>query len=440
MGEGTMKSTSRREFLKVGTAVAGAVWVAPRFAIARTRQANEKLNIAIIGAGGQGAGNLRNVASENIVALCDVDEQRAGESFSAYPQAKRYKDFRKMLDEMHHQIDAVVVSTPDHTHAVASVAAMKLGKHVYCEKPLTHNIHEARVMREVAARQRVVTQMGNQGHSNTAARQAMEIIRRGVIGPVREVHAWTDRPIWPQGTDRPKEAEPVPRSLDWDLWLGPAPYRPYHSAYVPFKWRGWWDFGTGALGDMACHVLDVAFWALELVDPVTVEAEVSDRNKETYPKWSIIRYEFPARGSLPPCKLVWYDGGKKPPQELAPGVELPSNGTILVGEKGTLVTLDAYGGTYKLLPEKEFEGFKPPELTMPVSPGHHKEWILACKGEGKAMSNFDYAARLTETVLLGNVAIYAGQKIEWDAQNMRVKNVPEANAVLKREYRKGWVL
>ncbi len=432
---------TRRSFLKTAAAAASAAFVVPRFAIARDRSPNSKLNIAIIGAGGRGAGNLSAVASENIVALCDVDERRAAAAYDRFPKAKKYRDFRKMLDEMHAQIDAVVVSTPDHTHAVASVAAMKLGKHVYCEKPLTRSIYEARVMREVAREQGVVTQMGNQGHANTAARRAVEVIRSGVIGDVLEVHAWTDRPIWPQGIDRPKDEPPVPKTLDWDLWLGPAPYRPYHPAYVPFKWRGWWDFGTGALGDMACHILDVAFWALNLVDPVSVEAEVSDNHKpETFPKWSIITYQFPKRGDLPPCKLVWYDGGKMPAPELAPGVKLPKNGTILVGTKGTLVTLDAYGGKYKLLPEKEFEGFEPPEMKLPVSPGHHREWILACKGEGEALSNFDYAARLTETVLLGNLAIWAGKKVEWDAKSMCSKNAPETNVIVRPEFRKGWSL
>ncbi len=436
-----MAKTTRRSFLKHATAATIGGFVLPRFAIARTRNANEKLNIAAIGCGGRGAANVNAVASENIVALCDVDEQRAAGTFKRFEKAKKYKDFRKMLDEMHREIDAVVVSTPDHTHAVAAIAAMKLGKHVYCEKPLTHDIYEARMMRKVAAEQRVVTQMGNQGHSNTAARRAVEVIRSGVLGDVVEVHAWTDRPIWPQGIDRPAEPEPVPPTLDWDLWLGPAPFRPYHSAYVPFKWRGWWDFGTGALGDMACHILDVAFWALNLVDPVSVEAQVSDNHKpETYPKWSIITYEFPQRGDLAPCKLVWYDGGKMPPQELAPGVKLPKNGTIIVGTKGTLVTLDAYGGRYKLLPEKDFEGFEPPEMKLPVSPGHHREWVLACKGEGEALSNFEYAARLTETVLLGNLAVWAGTRVEWDAANMRAKNSPEANEIVRREYRKGWSL
>jgi len=432
---------TRRSFLKRTAAVSAVTVFAPRFSIAKDRSPNEKLNIAIIGAGGRGAGNLSAVSSENIVALCDVDDKRAAAAYDRFPKAKKYRDFRKMLDELHAQIDAVVVSTPDHTHAVAAVMAMKLGKHVYCEKPLTRSVYEARVMRQVAKEQGVVTQMGNQGHSNTAARQAVELIRSGVLGDVVEVHAWTDRPIWPQGIDRPKDEPPVPKTLDWDLWLGPAPYRPYHPAYVPFKWRGWWDFGTGALGDMACHILDVAFWSLNLVNPTSIEAEVSDNHKpETFPKWSIIRYEFPKRGDLAPCKLIWYDGGKMPPAELAPGVKLPKNGTILVGTKGTLVTLDAYGGRYKLLPEKEFEGFKPPEMKLPVSPGHHREWILACKGQGEALSNFDYAAQLTETVLLGNLALWAGKKVEWDAGRMCAKNAPETEQIIRPEFRKGWTL
>lgn len=433
----------RRQFLQ-STGIAGVgFWVGTAAADEKAEKSpspNEKLDIAIIGAGGKGADNLGNVSSENIVALCDPDENRARGAFGRYPKAKQYKDFRRMFDDMAQKIDAVVVSTPDHMHAPASVMAMKLGKHVYCEKPLTHSIHEARVMREVAAQQKVATQMGNQGHSNRGARRAVEVVRAGAIGPVREVHAWTNRPIWPQGIDRPTATPSVPNNMDWYLWLGVAQDRPYHPSYAPFNWRGWWDFGTGALGDMACHILDMAFWSLELENPTAIEAEVSDMHAESPPKWAIIRYEFPARGDLPPCKFTWYDGNKKPPQELVAGEKLPSGGSILVGEKGTMFVPDDYGARFILLPKERFADYKGPEESIPRSPGHHREWLNACKGGPAAMSNFDYASRLTETVLLGNLAVRTGKRIEWDAKNMRVTNYPDANQYVRREYRKGWSL
>jgi predicted dehydrogenase len=434
----------RREFIK--KAVAGgmgwlilkdsrSVWGYPE---------NNKLNIAFIAAGGRGGALVNEFAplGENIVALCDVDESMAAGSFSKFPKAKRYKDFRKMLDEMHKEIDAVVVATPDHTHAIASVSAMRLGKHVYCEKPLTWSIYEARVMRKVAMEQGVMTQMGNQGAASDGTRQAIEIIQSGAIGHVREVHVWTDRPIWPQGIERPKDTPPVPPHLDWDLWIGPAPYRPYHPAYHPFRWRGWWDFGTGALGDIGCHSIYMPFVALKLDMVISegmsfsVEAESSGHNRETFPKWSIIRYEFPERGTLPPLKLVWYDGGKKPPKELLMGEPMPDNGVLLVGDKGTMF------GTWKLLPANQFKDFRPPEPKLPRSPGHQKEWINACKGEGpKPMSNFvDYASYLTEIVLAGNLALWIGGRIEWDSGKMEARGCPEVSHLVRREYRKGWTL
>jgi len=400
---------------------------------------SEKLNIAGIGVGGRGTDDINGVSSENIVALCDVDEKQAGAMFRRFPKAKRYHDFRKML-EKERTIDAVVIATADHTHAPAAVMAMKLGKHVYCEKPLTHSIHEARVMKETAAEYEVATQMGIQGHSYDGHRRAVELLRAGVIGPVREVHVWSDRPIWPQGIDRPKDTPPVPPHLKWDLWLGPAPWRPYHPAYVPFKWRGWWDFGTGALGDMGIHNADVAFWGLKLGAPTSAEAEVSDVHAETAPKWSIIRFEFPARGSLPPLKFTWYDGGKKPPKELAGGQELPTNGALMIGKKGTMLSPDWHADKFKLLPEEKFKGFEGPEQTIPRSPGHHKEWVVACKGGSPAMADFSYSGPMTEAVLLGNVAIRAGEKIEWDAEKLKVTNCPKANEFIRREYRSGWTL
>jgi predicted dehydrogenase len=291
-------------------------------------------------------------------------------------------------------------------------------------------------MRDVARKHKVATQMGNQGHSFDSTRRVVELVRAGVIGPVRQVHVWTERPIWPQALSRPTETLPVPSAVNWDLWLGPAPQRPYHPAYLPFNWRGWWDFGTGALGDMACHCWDTAYWALDLGVPETVEAQSEGGNAETYPKWSIIDYQFPARGSRPPVKLTWYDGGKLPTTQV--GKELPKNGSLIIGDKGTIFLRDWNADKFQILPEEKFKDYPQPPQTIARSPGHYKEWIAACKGGPPAMSNFDYAAPLTEAVLLGNVAIRLGRKIEWDTRNMRVKGAPEADRLIRPEYRAGW--
>jgi len=434
------RSTDRREFLQQAAAAGIGFWVASRPKRLRAKSPNEKLNIACVGVGGRGAGNVNAVKGENIVALCDVDRARAAGTFEAFPKTDKFRDYRRMFDKLHKHIDAVVISTPDHMHAPIAMAAMQLGKHVYCEKPLTHTVYEARQLAQAAARYKVVTQMGNQGMANSQARRAVEILRAGVIGPVREVHCWTDRPVgwWPQGIDRPKDTPPVPETLDWNLWLGVAPYRPYHPAYLPFKWRGWWDFGTGALGDMGCHVCNVAFWALELRDPIAVEAEVSGLHKETAPVWSKVVWEFGARPDRPPVKLHWYDGGKKPPAGLVEGRKLPGNGSIFVGDKGTLYAPHPHAGQFMLLPEKKFADFKAPPRTLPDSPGHHAEWIQACKEGTQAMSQFAYAGAMTEALLLGNVAVRTGKRIEWDPKAMRVTNLPEANAYINPPYRKGW--
>ncbi|MFB0524236.1 MAG: Gfo/Idh/MocA family protein, partial [Phycisphaerae bacterium] len=314
---------SRRDFMGATAAIA-AFTILPRHVLGGPGRnpPSEKLNIAGIGVGGRGSNDLEALSSENIVALCDVDADRAKATFKKYPRAKRYKDFRKMLEKEDKNIDAVVIATPDHVHAVAAIMAMKMGKHIYCEKPMAHTIYEAREMTRVARETGVVTQMGNQGHGGEGLRLTYEFIHDGAIGKVHEVHVWSDRAglrpngtiWWPQGVDRPKDTPSVPQSLDWDLWLGPAPWRPYHSAYVPFAWRGWFDFGCGALGDMAVHNADPAFFCLDLDAPTAVEAESSPVNNETFPKWSIITYYFPAKGSRPPVKLVWYDGGKLPPR------------------------------------------------------------------------------------------------------------------------------
>ncbi len=429
---------NRREFMK-RTALTGAgLWVAGSATAAKRPSPNERLNIGVIGVGGRGDADLGGVASENIVALCDIDDNVLGRAATRFPMAAKYNDFRKLLERK--DIDAVVIATPDHIHAIATLMALNQGHHVYCEKPLTHSVYEARKVVEAAARHKVATQMGNQGHSNDGARRVVELVRAGAIGPVREVHAWTDRPIWPQGIDRPTETPPVPESVHWDLWLGPAPERPYNPAYLPFKWRGWWDFGTGALGDMACHVLDVAFWSLKLEHPTTVVAEGAPPHTETAPQWMVIQYEFPARDELPPVKLTWYDGGKRPPSELFEGQAVESNGSLFIGDKGKLYVPDAYGDHYKLLPEAQFADYKAPEPTIPNSPGHHAEWIQACKTGSATGSNFAYAGALTEMVLLGNVAYRAGKKLEWDAKKMEATNAPEARQYVRPEFRKGWSL
>jgi predicted dehydrogenase len=431
---------SRRRFVQTTLATAGALSF-PFLARRNVLGANERLNIAGIGVGGKGASDVSNVDSENIVALCDVDEANAAGTFKKYPNAKRYKDFRVMLEKEGKGIDAVTVSTPDHMHAPAAILAMKMGKHVYCQKPLTHTIYEARQLTELARKHKVATQMGNQGHSHPDTRRLVELIQGGALGTVREVHCWTDRPIWPQGIDRPKDTPPVPTTLDWDLWLGVAPERPYNPAYVPFKWRGFWDFGTGALGDMGCHNMDLPFFALNLRDPIGAEAQSSPVNNESAPSWSIINYYFPARDKRPAVKLVWYDGGKKPAPELVKAKELPGNGVIMIGDKDTLF-VPSYWGAGSFVSGAKVEDFKSIPETLPkpkdFEKNHHQEWIQACKGGPAALSNFDYAGPMTEAVLLGNVAMRAGQKILWDSKKLKVTNVPEANRFIRTQYRKGW--
>jgi predicted dehydrogenase len=451
------RRTTRRDFLKQSTAAGLGFWaLAGTTAEARQAGPNERLNVAIIGAGGQGGGNLANLertGQVNIVALCDADERRARDAFNRLPQVPRFNDFRVML-ERQRNIDAVAVSTPDHTHAAASVMAMRMGKHCYCEKPLTHDIHEARVMRQVAAERRVATQMGNHGTSGGTFRRAVEVIQAGALGPVREVHVWTNRPgtYWRQGMQRPKDTPAVPQGLHWDIWLGPAPERPYHGAYVPFAWRGWWDFGTGAIGDMACHTMNLPYMALRLDRPTSVVAESSTAvQNESPPNGCKITYEFPARGDLPPVRMIWYEVGR-PPEALFRGQRVTSSGSLIIGERGTMYSPDDYGGSYRLLPEADFRDYRAPAETLPRSPGHHREWVDACRGGRPAMSNFDYAARLTETALLGNVALRVSTRqevdgrevfigrITWDAQNMRATGTPQADQYIRREYRRGWAL
>ncbi len=407
---------------------------------------NERLNVAVVGVGGRGGSNLGSVAAtENIVALCDVDERRATAGYKRFAQVPKYQDYRVMLEKQR-DIDAVVVSTPDHQHAVVSAAAIRMGKHVYCEKPLTHDVWEARQLRELAAKHHVATQMGNQGTSTNGLRTGVEIIRSGAIGDVRAVHVWTNRPIWPQNiTQRPKE-EQVPAGFNWDLWLGTAPARPYNHVYLPFNWRGWWDFGTGAIGDMACHTMNLPFMALNLGAPTSIVAELATPlNPETAPEGCTVTYEFPARPNLPPgqgelpaCRLLWYER-RRPPMELFLGQEPSRSGSLFVGSKGTLYSPADNGDVYRLLPRDNFADFRAPKPTLPRSPGHHAEWIRACKGGPAAMSNFNYAGPLTEMALLGNVAIRSGERVTWDAAHLRATPAA-AQQLIRREYRRGWTL
>jgi predicted dehydrogenase len=413
---------------------------------------NNKLNIAGIGVGGQGGNDVDEVSSENIFALCDVDSDHAAHVFKKYPNAKRYKDFREMLDK-EKSIDAVVVGTPDHLHAVVSVTAMHHGKHVYCEKPLTRTVYEARAVAKAAREAKVVTQMGNQGMAFEGNRLINEWLWDGAIGPVREAHVWSDRPThrgkmplwWAQGIERPKETPAVPDTLDWDRWLGPAPVRPYNPAYAPFRWRGWWDFGTGGLGDMGIHNLAPVFSALKLGAPETVQASSTPIFAETVPVAAMVHYQFPARGDLPPLKLHWYDGGLLPerPAELEQNRELdPEDGILFIGDRGKML-VTGWGGEHpRLLPETLDKEYKRPAKTLPRSPaGHYKEWIEACKTGSPTRSNFDFAGPLTEAVLLGSVCIRnGGDKLVWDSQNMKITNDPDANKYLHYEYRKGWSL
>jgi len=436
---------SRREFIGSAVATTAAFTIVPSHVLGGPgkKAPSEKLNIAGIGVGGRGAGDLGSCNSENIVALCDVDWRRAAPTFKKYPQAKKYKDFRVMLDKEGKNIDAVIVATPDHCHAVATMAAIKRGKHVYCEKPLTHDIWEARQITLAAREAKVATQLGNQGQASESTRLVSEYIWDGAIGKVHEVHSWCNRYISPRGINRPQDTPPVPDSLDWDLWLGPSPYRPYHPSYLPFTWRGWWDFGTGVLGDIGCHQLDPVYRALKLGYPTTVEACSSGTNKETAPLSSIVRYDFPEREGFPPLALTWYDGGLMPkrPPEFESGRRFGNaDDNLFVGEKGKMLG-------HRIIPEAKLKAYPKPPQKLKRSPGHHKEWLIACKGGPPAGSNFDWAGPLTESVLLGNVALHMekrlyekGLKLEYDGPNMKVTNLPEANQYIRREYRKGWSL
>jgi len=454
------RKISRRTFFQ-GSAAAAAFTIVPRQVLGGPQAAapSDRLNIAGIGVGGMGKNNLKACVGENVVALCDVDDEYSAPVYELYPDAKRYTDYRILLEKQK-DIDAVVIATPDHTHAVIALAAMQLGKHVYVQKPLTHSVYEARLLTETARKYKVATQMGNQGHSGDGIRMVCEWIWDGAIGPVREVHAWTNRPVWPQGVEveRPKETPPVPDAMNWDLWLGPAPYRPFHPTYHPARWRAWWDFGTGSLGDLGCHVLDPVFWALKLKYPVSVEGctstywheffEKTEPKNETYPRSTIARFKFPAREDMPAVHLTWWDGGLMPPrpEELEEGRKMgdEDGGVLFIGDKGKILT-GCYGRGPRLIPETEMQAYKKPSPTLERIPdgisGHERDWVRACKGGKPASSNFDYSGPLSEMVLMGNLAVrYPNRKLLWDGLKMEVTNDLEANSYVKREYREGWSL
>ncbi|MHC4111613.1 MAG: Gfo/Idh/MocA family protein [Planctomycetota bacterium] len=442
---------SRRRFL-TATATTAAVTIVPRHVLGGPRNIppSEKLNIAGIGIGGMGKGNLRQLESENIVALCDVDHNYAAGTFKRYPKAKVYTDFRKMLDKQK-GIDAVVIATPDHTHAVISMEAMRRGKHVYCQKPLTHDVYESRMLAKTAKETGVATQMGIQGHSGEGIRLIREWIEDGAIGEIREVDAWCSLSYYPFGhtwwsskwSRRPKETPTVPSTLDWDLWLGPAPKRPYHQAYHPGVWRCWWDFGCGMMGDRGAHTLDPVFWALKLGHPTSVEATSVDLNKDTHPVASIVTYKFPSRGDLPTVKLTWYDGLRAPrPVDIEDGRRLGNveGGVLFKGSKGKLMA-GVYGEGARLIPESRMKEYKQPQKTIPrVKGSHEMDWVRACKDGKPAGADFEYSGPLTEVCLLGNVARQVDARIEWDAKNMKVTNLPEANKYVRTQYREGWSL
>jgi predicted dehydrogenase len=421
-------------------------------AIVRSKSPNEKLNVVVIGCGGRGAANMREMLGENIVALCDVDENHLRKAAEKAPHAKKFRDFRKLYDELKDsEFDAVVVSTTEHTHVFATLPALQRKKHVYCEKPLTHNVREARLIREAARKAGVVTQMGTQIHAGSNYRRVVELVQAGAIGPIREVHVWVSRAWGRQSDDeakrhkdivriseRPKDEVPVPKGLDWDLWLGPAPGRPFHSVYVPGpKWYRWWDFGGGTMSDLGSHWIDLPFWALKLDAPLAVEASGPTPHAEIAPASMSATFHYGARGDLPAAKLTWYQGTMKPELWKERKIAQWGDGVLFIGAKGML--LSDYG-KHVLLPEKDFADFKRPSKTIPDSVGHHAEWIQACKTGGATTCNFGYSGALTEANHLGNVAYRAGKRIEWDAKKLRIPNVTAAERFLGREYRKGWKL
>jgi predicted dehydrogenase len=471
--EKTPPDVSRRQFVGTVAATAAGLTIVPRHVLGAGFQApSDTVNVAVVGyAHGMGTSNLKNVVkSDNIVALCDVDESAAAKEARVrskttptdFPKPPaEYKDYRVMLEKQK-DIDAVIVATPDHMHALVAMQAMSLGKHVYVQKPMTRTIAEARALTEAARKYKVVTQMGNQGHSEEGLRLMQEWFEAGAIGEVREVHAWTNRPIWPQGMPRPTEEQPVPEGMDWDLWLGGAPARPFHKTYHPSFWRAWQDFGAGAMGDMACHVMDASYTVLKLGAPESIIATsgaivqpppagqrgwgVRVKYNDSYPPSSLIHLSYPKRGDLPPVKVHWYDGGLLPerPEDLEPERRMPESGTIFVGSKGKM-WCETYSESPRLIPETAMQAFTRPAKTLPRvpegRPGHEKNWLDAIRNKGQAVAHFDYAGPFTESVLLGNVALrFPGERLMWDAAAMKVTNKPEADQFIQPTYKTGWTL
>lgn len=468
------RRTNRRRFLQTSAAIGAGYWVAGGIAPRESRAAIEKIHFACVGVGGKGSSDSQDAGrAGDVVAICDIDDKNLDFAAARWPEAKKYHDFRKMFDEMGKSIDAFTVSTPDHCHAVVASMGMKLGKHAFVQKPMTKSLYEARILGEIAAEKQLATQMGNQGTASSDLRTAAAIIKSGALGTVKEAHVWSNRPVWPQGIDRPSDTPPVPETVHWPEFIGPAEMRPYNSAYHPFKWRGWWAFGTGALGDMACHTLNMPYMALDLRDPISVQATTSGHNMETFPSWSVIDCEFPERNGRAALKFVWYDGGKRPEteefkkaEEVCLGRQKDdgarenmrkklTSGAFILGDKGWLLSPGDYADSDLYLPDAE-----KPKVEIVRSPGHFEEWVRAIKGGEPAMSNFqNYAAGLTETVLLGNLAVWAaageqdpakreaqkttgvqGKKIEWDAKTLTATNAPEVAHIVKPEFHNGYTL
>jgi len=440
------RGTNRRSFVKTTAALGVGYWVAGGIEPRPSRAANEQINFASIGVGGKGQSDSDDAGkSGNMVAICDIDENTLNGGAKRFPNAKKYVDFRKMLEECEKEIDAVTVSTPDHCHAVASAMAMRMGKHCFTQKPMTKTIEEARVLGNLAREKKLATQMGNQGTAGGTLREAAAVLKSGAMGTINEVHVWTNRPVWPQGKGLEVKAEEVPANVHWAEWIGPAKNRPFSKEIHPFKWRGYWDFGTGALGDMACHTLNMPFMGLNLRDPVTVQATTDGHDGVVFPKWSVITYQYPELDGRAAVKMMWYDGGKRPERSLFPAGEDPSaSGVLVIGTKGKMYA----PGDYCENGYKAF-GFDRPKVEYKPSPegGHFAEWVRAIRGEGEATSNFpNYAGPLTETVLLGNLAVWCckeggeGKKVEWDAKGMTAKNAPEAAHLVKAEYHNGYKL
>lgn len=432
------KTISRREFLKATAGAIGGLAIKSAYAMPTAQRRDDFIRFAVIGVSGQGRALLSHASRRGvIVAICDVDAERRGRAVGEYPDAVAFEDYRQMFDRMHKDIDAVCIATPDHHHALIASIALQLRKHVYCEKPLTRTIYEARFITLLARNTPVTTQMGNQGTANPELRKLAKLIQQNTFGNVKEVHCWTDRASgwWPQGVNRPDPENP-PKTLDWNLWLGPSPERPYGKGYHPFAWRGWWDFGTGALGDIGCHCMNLPFMALDLRNPIAVQAETSGHNKDSFPAWSVVRYEFPSQRNRPPLTLFWYDGGKKPPQDLAPQITFGANGCLIVCEKESLYSPNEYGGGAIRL-----SGEPMPDAEVQSPKSHFDEFVDAILSHTHATSDFStYAGPLTEMVLLGNLAVWqSGERLEWDSRRLQVKG-KNLEELINPPYRKGWQL